>query len=354
MKYLYIFFMILLLQGCDKEDNKNYLTNINPQELELNLQTTYKNPVYNQNFADPTILKAEDGFYYGYGTNSSVNGKEIHIQVIRSKNLIDWKFIGDALPEKPTWASHDFWAPHVLYDNKLKTYFLYYSGEMNSANGKCLGVATSKKPEGPFIDKGEPLLCGEGFVNIDPMAIDDLENNSKLLFWGSGFKAIKVQELAEDRINFKKGSEPVELVQPLTNGDPNNYENLIEGAWITHENGYYYLYYSGDNCCGDRAHYAVMIARSKNASGPYESYKDGVGINSNVILEKNENYIAPGHNSIVKDASNQEWIVYHAIDVKNKNKGRIMLLDRITYVDGWPQVDNNSPSINAKEIPVIN
>ena len=35
-----------------------------------------------------------------------------------------------------------------------------------------------------------------------------------LLYWGSGFQPIKVQELAEDRISFAPGSQPVDLVWP--------------------------------------------------------------------------------------------------------------------------------------------
>lgn len=88
-----------------------------------------------------------------------------------------------------------------------------------------------------------------------------------------------------------------------------------------------------------------------SATGPYDSYKDVTGNSTNVILEKNELWIAPGHNSIVKDATNQEWIIYHAIDANDKNKGRVMLLDKIIYKNGWPQIESNTPSINNMEAP---
>jgi arabinan endo-1,5-alpha-L-arabinosidase len=227
---------------------------------------------------------------------------------------------------------------------------LYYSGESNDEKiGKCLGVASSKSPRGPFIDKGTPLLCGVGFVNIDPMAIDDKTTNKKLLFWGSGFKAIKVQELADDRMNFKEGTTAVDLVRPITGVTETNYSNLVEGAWITKHDDYFYLFYSGDNCCGDQAHYAVMAARSKNAAGPYEKY---TGKANNAILEKSKRWIAPGHNSIVSDANNQDWMIYHAIDDTDKNKGRVMLIDKVTYVNGWPQIKNGTASETVQEAPI--
>lgn len=322
--------------------------------FQLNAQNNdFVNPVYNRDFADPTVIKADDGYYYAYGTNTNVVGKNIHIQVLQSSNLVNWKYIGDALPTKPKWADKDFWAPHVLYDSKLKIYFLYYSGESNNIEGKCLGVATSKSPAGPFIDKGEPFICGKGFINIDPMAFDDPKTGKKLLYWGSGFEALKVQELSDNRLGFKEGSTLKILVNPIINNDPGNYQNLVEGSWVTYQDGYYYLYYSGDNCCGEKAHYAVMVARSENAEGPFKTLAEAKNIENSVILNKNEKWIAPGHNSVITDDKGQEWMIYHAIDAKNSNGGRIVLIDKIIYKNGWPVVNSGTPSITKKTKPVI-
>lgn len=345
-----ICFVVLLWTSCKQKLNSDKVEVLEEQVATDN----YTNPVLDVNFADPAVIKASDGYYYAYGTNTEVDGKFVHIQIRKSKNLIDWENAGDALPQKPTWADTDFWAPHVLYDNELETYFLYYSGESNDeALGKCLGVATSKSPIGPFTDEGTPLLCGESFINIDPMAFDDPKTNKKLLYWGSEFKGIKVQELADDRIHFKEGTEPQLIVPSITNGDPANYQNLVEGVWVTYKAPYYYAYFSGDNCCGDGAHYAVMVARSKEATGPFEMYSKAVGTTKSVILEKNTRWIAPGHNSIVTDASGQEWVVYHAIDASNKSKGRVMLIDKITYKEGWPQINNGKPSTTLQIGPRV-
>ncbi len=316
--------------------------------------TSYINPVYNQNFADPTVIRGGDGYFYAYGTNATVNEKMLNIQVMRSEDLVHWEHMGDALPDKPVWADQDFWAPHVSYDSLRQTYYLYYSGESKAeGTGKCLGVASAKSPVGPFIDKGEPLLCGEGFVNIDPMAFDDPVSGKKLLYWGSGFQPIKVQELADDRMSFKPSSKPVDLVQPITNGDPDNYQNLVEGGWVVYHNGYYYMFYSGDNCCGAKAHYAVMVARAKNAEGPFETLASAEDTVSSVILSNNEHWLAPGHNSIVS-ASGHDWIVYHAINPASRDKGRVMLIDEIVYQDGWPHVSDHAPSSEPQPAPVIN
>ncbi len=345
-----VFFSLLALCACQQR-----IDNTIAQEDSAQVASpTYINPVFDQDFADPTVVKAADGYYYVYATNSEVAGKTLNIQVARSRNLVDWERVGDALPKKPSWADTDFWAPHVQYDSLNKTYYLYYSGESKSeANGKCLGVATAQSPAGPFIDKGEPLLCGKEFESIDPMAFDDPVSGKKLLYWGSGFEPIKVQELTTDRLSFKEETTPTALVHPIKNEDPLNYQRLVEGAWVVYRNGYYYLYYSGDNCCGESAHYAVMVARAKDAMGPFETLEAATDRPNSVILAKGGRWIAPGHNSIVQDKAGQDWIVYHAIDGEAPNKGRVMLIDQIDYQEGWPVVATGVPSSSTVQKPVL-
>ncbi len=90
---------------------------------------SYTNPIFDHDFPDPAVIRAPDGFYYAYATQTQRQGKWINIQVARSTNLSDWEYIGDALPEKPDWAAEtqDFWAPSVIYDGS--TYYMYYSGD---------------------------------------------------------------------------------------------------------------------------------------------------------------------------------------------------------------------------------
>lgn len=315
-------------------------------------QATYSNPVHTADFADPTVIKGHDDFYYAYATNTSFDNEFYNIQVAKSSNLTDWTIIGDALPDKPKWADRDFWAPHVLYDAKLQQYFMYYSGESPDPKiGKCIGVSISKNPEGPFIDVGKPLVSGEGFVNIDPMAFDDPVTGKKYLYWGSGHQPIKVRELNGDRISFKPGSSTSDVVAPNTD----EYSKLVEGAWVHYRDGYYFIFYSGDNCCGDKAHYAVMVARSKSAVGPFVRLSEVEKNNSSTILVKNESWLAPGHNSIVTDDAGHDWIIYHAFssDPSLKSKGRIMLIDRLEYKNDWPYIDTGSPGIGPQPVPFI-
>lgn len=309
-----------------------------------------QNPVIDANFPDPAVLKASDGFYYVYATQGEVDGTMQNIQVARSRDLAAWERVGDALPVKPAWAkqTQDFWAPHVSHHDGR--YYLYYSAKPDIAlddkvSGLCLAVATASTPQGPFTDIGRPLQCGDGFINIDPMAYDDPATGKKLLYWGSGFGPIKVQELGKDRVSFAPGSESGPLIDVIKNDDPSNYQRLVEGAWITKHDDFYYLFYSGDNCCGPKAHYAVMVARSRSATGPFQTRAEITGGNS-VILEADDKWIALGHNSVIRDDRGQDWILYHAVDTDRPrdkvgdevNTRRVMLISRIEWKDGWPTV----------------
>jgi arabinan endo-1,5-alpha-L-arabinosidase len=323
----------------------------------------FTNPVFDTDFPDPTVMRASDGWFYAYATQTVIDGRTVNIQVARSRDMMNWEHLGDALPEKPAWANQTqkFWAPHVSQFGE--TYYMYYSADPNTLTGLCLAAATSKSPRGPFVDIGKPLKCGESFVNIDPMAFDDPRTGKRLLYWGSGFQPIRVQELAADRISFVPGSQAIDLVSTIKDESPSNYQRLIEGAWVTERDGYYYLFYSGDNCCGDKAHYAVMVARSKSATGPFETLAQATGKPTSVILELNERWIAPGHNSVIRDAAGQDWIFYHAIDSKNRflkseisgdrDVRRIMLMDRLIYRRGWPSVEKNSPSTTRRRGPKV-
>ncbi|MBA2620877.1 MAG: family 43 glycosylhydrolase [Acidobacteria bacterium] len=326
----------------------------------------WQNPVFDTDFPDPTVIRADDGYFYAYATQAVVDGKLNHIQIARSSDLINWQRMPDALPQKPVWADKfepKFWAPHVSFADGR--YFMYYSADPNTQKGLCLAVAVADKPTGPFVDSGTPLKCGASFINIDPMQFDDPRTGKRLLYWGSGFEPIKVQELAANRTEFAANSQPIDLVFPIKNEDPNNYQRLIEGAWVTYRNGYYYLFYSGDNCCGDKAHYAVMVARSRSATGKFETLAQATGKKTSVILEKNNEWLAPGHNSVIRDDKGDDWIFYHAINTKKRNVSkdesiggdrdvrRVMLMNHLIYKNGWVYAAGGTPTLTSKNFPKI-
>ncbi len=328
-------------------------------------QTTalYQNPVWEMAVPDPMVIKASDGCYYAYSTQGiGPDSVMCNIQVLRSADMVHWEHLGDALPDKPRWAqtTQNFWAPHVMEAGGR--YYMYFSAEPDSAFktgkelGLCLAVATSDSPTGPFADKGEPMISGDTFVNIDPMSFLDPQSGKYYLYWGSGFEPLKVRELADDLLSFREDAPTFELVKPFQS----SYQFLVEGSWVIYRDGMYYLFFSGDNCCGERAHYAVMVAKSDSPVGPFEVLCEEAQGDS-PILEAAGRWIAPGHNSIVEDDAGQLWIVYHAIDSddrwmypeEQREDKRVMLIDRIDFSDGWPVIRNGCPSDTLLPAPSV-
>ncbi|HZH06862.1 MAG TPA: glycoside hydrolase family 43 protein [Lautropia sp.] len=322
--------------------------------------TTYANPVIDADFPDPAVVRSPDGSFYVYATQG---GDPIrNIQAARSADLVRWQQLGDVLPVKPSWArrTQDFWAPDVY--RRGERWYLFYSAKPDAAmsdtkRGLCLAAATATRPEGPFTDKGSPLLCGEGFVNIDPFVFDDPATGKTLLYWGSGFGPIKVQELGPDLLSFAPGSTPIDLVPVVRTEDTAEYRRLVEGAWVIVRGGWYYLFFSGDNCCGPKAHYATMVARSRSATGPFEVRERPLYL----VLEANDRWVAPGHNSVIRDDAGTDWILYHGVDVRRPrskasddvNTRRVMLLDRLQWRNGWPEIAGKSPTSTPQIGPLV-
>lgn len=59
------------------------------------------------NVHDPTVMKASDGYYYMYQTDASygnVHEGHGHFFCRRSKNLVDWEFLGSTMTDAPSWV----------------------------------------------------------------------------------------------------------------------------------------------------------------------------------------------------------------------------------------------------------
>ena len=115
--------------------------------------------------ADPHVIyDKKSSNYYAYVTSNVNNG--MTFDIYKSKDLISWSYVGNALKtdDENTWGKDWFWAPECYYSEKADRYFLFYSAKVkdeilekhfydNSYDECCkIGVATSKSPEGPFIN----------------------------------------------------------------------------------------------------------------------------------------------------------------------------------------------------------
>lgn len=101
----------------------------------------YTNPVIGLDFADPAVIHAADGWYYAYSTEQLTVERMAYIQVARSRDLVGWELLPDAMPTIPAWAdqTRDFWAPGAIEADGR--YYLYFAALGNSRAARSPSAA---------------------------------------------------------------------------------------------------------------------------------------------------------------------------------------------------------------------
>lgn len=196
-------------------------------------------------------------------------------------NVIDY---GVALEKKDIpWAGRQLWAPDAAFKNG--TYYLYFPLK-DKTDIFRIGVATSKKPEGPFKAEPNPI---KGSYSIDPAVFQDKNGSHYMYFggiWGGQLqryrnnKAIesglqpnasesalcgKVVKLTENMLEFAEEPKDVVILdkegQPLKEADHNR--RFFEASWMHMYKGKYYFSYS----TGDT--HNICYATGDNPYGPF-------------------------------------------------------------------------------------
>ena len=293
----------------------------------------YSNPVINQDFPDPTVMRAQDGAFYAARTGGWTS-------IFKSYNLSDWFYVREAYSEAEQVPSGnryglpgDTWACDLNYINGK--YVLYFAVSEWGGTWTCgIGCSWSENPAGPYHDTKKLFNSKEiGVENsIDPCYYED--NGKKYLFWGS-FCGIYAIELSDDGLSIKPNASKVKIAGA-------SWSASIEGTMIHKHGGYYYLIGSKGTCCeGLKSTYQLVVARSTNVLGPYTNMNGGSALNNNftTLLSGNSRVKGPGHCSeIINDDKGQDWILYHGYDVNDAKAGRKTYLDPVYWKDGWPYI----------------
>jgi xylan 1,4-beta-xylosidase len=305
---------------------------------------TYTNPVIAGDFPDPSVIRVGEDYYAA----ATTGGWSPFFTIAHSKDLINWKIVGSVLPHKPAWVKGDFWAPEIAEDNG-KFYVFYTARRFEGAGNKgtlCVAVAVADKPDGAYTDRG-PLVCQE-MGSIDAFFIRD-ENNKPYLIWkedGNDRRKptwMYAQPLDENLT--KLIGKPKKLFRNKGSGWENH---VIEGANVVRRNGYFYMFYSGNACCGRSCNYAMGVARSRKLLGKWEKNP------ANPILAANEKWQCPGHGTLVQTPDGSDYLLYHAYRKRADafNIGREALLDKIEWTpDGWATINNGRGASDNANLP---
>lgn len=344
------FVLLFFLVSCGRGEE-----NPDPEQdvEEENDGQTYTNPVFRPVLADPSIVEHE-GYFYAYGTEDdwgSAGGYHL-IPVIRSPDLVNWTLVGDALASKPNWKQEGgIWAPDVT--EVEDRFFMYYSYSTWGDPNPGIGLAIAESPVGPFIDQGKVFLSDEiGVENsIDPFFIE--EEGSKYLFWGS-FHGIYAIELTDD--GKRISGEKIRIAS-----------THLEAPYVYKKDGFYYFFGSEGSCCeGANSTYQVKVGRSESLLGPYLDKRGNdlaMGHYGELLLRGNEGntgFAGPGHNAeIITDDAGTDWFLYHAIHkskplLDNGASRRPLMLDKLSWENGWPSIEGQQPSTQPKSTPVFN
>jgi beta-xylosidase len=239
-----------------------------------------------------------------------------------------------------------FWAPEISQDRGR--FFVYYVARKKGGS-LCAAVATSARPQGPYTDRG-PLVCQE-VGSIDPFPVTD-ENGRRYLLWKEdGNSVSKPTPIWAQRLSAEGTrliGEKRELFhndQPWEKHPTLPFGNLVEGPSVVRRGGWFYLFYSGNFCCGRECDYAVGVARSRKLLGPWKKY------DKNPIMEGNGDWRCPGHGTVVGDERGRTWFMYHAYQSKDfVYVGRQAMLDEVIWGrDGWPSInEGHGPSSIAR------
>jgi arabinan endo-1,5-alpha-L-arabinosidase len=244
------------------------------------------------NVHDPSIFKDGD-WYYCYTTDASYGNTittDQHIQMRKSKDLVNWIFVGWAFNGIPAMGAQyitsnggtpfgSLWAPYVLKVGN--EYRLYYS--LSSAVGKlsCIGLATSTSPIGPWVEKGitvgsKPSVAGTNA--IDPTVIVT-SSGDHWMHYGSAYDGIYVVKLSPTTgLALTSGDKGKRIAsRGSTSGKANG---NIEGPEIIYNSTLkkYFLFMAYDWI---DTKYNTRVGRSDNPDGPFYDF-NGVDMNTNV------------------------------------------------------------------------
>jgi beta-xylosidase len=232
------------------------------------------NPILPGWYADPEarVFPGADGRpeYWIYPTYSAPYNDQLYLDAFSSTDLVTWTKHPRVLDAANiAWARRAVWAPSII--RKGDWYYLFFSANDIQTDEQVggIGVARSRRPEGPFEDHlKKPLIdkFHNGAQPIDPFVFEDTDGSVYLIY--GGWRHCNVARLNAELtglLPFADGS----MFKEIT---PQGY---VEGSWMFVRGGKYYFMWSEGGWTGPN--YAVAYAIGSSPLGPFERAGTGRG-----------------------------------------------------------------------------
>lgn len=296
-------------------------------------------PAWREYFADPFVLRCDDGRYLAVGTEGTAPAEGRLFPLLESDDLVGWRSRGRALERLDAGLGDAYWAPEITPAEGR--WWLYYSVG-HDIHGHHLRVATSVDRFGPYVDTGVVLTPGERFA-IDPHPFLD-DDGQRYLFFARDV-------LDSDRPGTHLAVAPLDGMQRFADAtvpvlapwadwqiyerDRLMYESrwtwhTLEGPSVVRRHGRYWMTFSAGAWTGSG--YAVTWAVADHPLGPWEAAPD----THPPLLSSDETFLGPGHNSLTTAPDGGDVIVFHSWDRQRRH--RRMHLRRIDFTPDGPRV----------------
>jgi len=281
------------------------------------------NPIIPGWYADPEARVFPDAAgkptYWIYPTYSAPYDQQLYLDAFSSTDLVTWTKhprVFDAA--FVMWARRAIWAPSII--RKGGWYYLFFSANdiQNDDQVGGIGIARSRKPEGPFEDYlKRPLVdrFHNGAQPIDPFVFEDPDGSVYLIY--GGWRHCNIAKLNTDLTGFVPMADG-SMFKEIT---PQGY---VEGSWMFVKDGKYYFMWSEGGWTGPN--YAVAYAIGASPFGPFER--------AGKILQQDPAVATgAGHHSVLRaPISGKYYIVYHRrpLDRTDRNH-REVCIDELKF-----------------------
>lgn len=315
------------------------------------------------NVHDPSCRKLGD-YYYMYSTDAiwGENRKEAeeknvplgYIQVRRSKDLVNWEFVGWAFPEIPQEAvqwvrSHaggegatNIWAPYIIPSGDK--YRLYYCVSAFGRKTSYIGMAESASPEGPWTQRGCVVKTDNSSVMnaIDPSIAVDSVTGKWWMHYGSFFGGLYCVELNPATGLPVREGDKGHLIARRANYRKDNLEapEIIYNPDLKQ----YYLFVSYDPLMTT---YNVRVGRSDKAEGPFTDFfgvelKDTTNnypvLTAPYRFNNHLGWAGTAHCGVFTSDEGQYFMVHQGQLSPDNQMMNLHLRQVFFTADGWPVV----------------
>lgn len=274
---------------------------------------TYKNPILYADYSDPDVCKAGSDYYM---TSSSFNCLP-GLQILHSKDLVNWEIINAAIPTAldpvtDTNPQHGnrVWAPSIRFHNGE---FYIFWGDPDQG----VFMTHTSDPAGRW---SKPVLVKAAKGIIDTTPLWDEDGRVYLVHALAGSRAGLKSVIAICELNDKADS-AITASRIVFDGHEGN--PTCEGPKLYKKDGYYYIFLpAGGVTLGWQ-----LVLRSKNIYGPYES--------KTVMSQGKTNINGPHQGGWVTTDKGEDWF----INFQDKGAyGRVTHLQPMKWVNGWPVI----------------